>query len=189
MGADGQNGGWIFVPGRGALGVRRGKGDENSPRERALIRLSATVETPEGGGDMDTVGIWSKNCPNWLIVDLALQAYGKVSVPLYDTLGAESVEHVTNHSELTIIFAAPEHIPHLLTIAPKLKTLKTIVSIEDLSDEEKYVLSTWAKTQNLKVMDLAEVEESGKASLLDVVQPSDVVIEVWNRERLAYLKV
>ncbi|OSD07565.1 acetyl-CoA synthetase-like protein [Trametes coccinea BRFM310] len=124
-----------------------------------------------GGGDMDTVGIWSKNCPNWLIVDLALQAYGKVSVPLYDTLGADSVEHVTNHSELTIIFAAPEHIPHLLTVAPRLKTLKTIVSLECLSDEEKHVLSAWAKTQNLKVMDLAEVEELGNAKLLDVVPP------------------
>ncbi|CDO70862.1 hypothetical protein BN946_scf184801.g55 [Trametes cinnabarina] len=110
-----------------------------------------------GGRDMDTVGIWSKNCPSegncadWLIVDLALQAYGKVSVPLYDTLGADSVE-------MTVIFAAPEHIPFLLTIAPKLKTLKMIVSLEALSDEEKTVLSTWGKTQKLKVMDLGEGE-------------------------------
>ncbi len=64
-----------------------------------------------GGGDLSTVGIWSKNCPStyrvnlcktdpclpccpraidWQVVDLSLQAYGKVGVSLYDTLGKDS---------------------------------------------------------------------------------------------------
>ncbi|KAL1950764.1 hypothetical protein VTO73DRAFT_5888 [Trametes versicolor] len=122
-----------------------------------------------GGRELDTVGIWSKNCPNWLLVDLALQGYGKVSVPLYDTLGADSVEYVINHAELTVVYASPEHIPFLLTIAPKLPTLKLIISIEPLEDDEKRVMVAWGKTSNIKVKDIAEVEEFGRANLIDII--------------------
>jgi long-chain acyl-CoA synthetase len=60
-----------------------------------------------GGGEYPTVGLWSSNRPGkflalgivqsvnfhpeWVIVDLALNAYGKVGVSLYDTLGNDAV--------------------------------------------------------------------------------------------------
>lgn len=63
-----------------------------------------------GGHELDTVGIWSINRPGasihtnfqvhvltlapnqeWQLVDLALHAYKKVGVSLYDTLGKDSV--------------------------------------------------------------------------------------------------
>ncbi|KAI0712575.1 acetyl-CoA synthetase-like protein [Earliella scabrosa] len=133
----------------------------------ALHKLFQSKEL--GGGPLDTVGIWSKNCPNWLLIDLAAQAYAKVVVALYDTLGADSVEYVINHSDLSVVFAAPEHIPFLLTLSPKLPTLKMVVSIEPLEDDEKRVLNAWAKSRNLKFMDIAELEEFGRANLIDVI--------------------
>ncbi|KAI0771152.1 acetyl-CoA synthetase-like protein [Trametes elegans] len=150
-------------------------------RRRAIgSAVHALFQSGElGGGDLDTVGIWSKNCPNWLIVDLAMQAYGKVGVPLYDTLGADSVEHVINHAELTVVFAAPSHIPFLLTIASKLPTLKMIVSLEALEEDEKRVLTAWAKTANIKFQDIAEVEAFGRANLLEVIPAtSDTVATI-----------
>lgn len=61
-----------------------------------------------GGGEYETVGIWSPNRPGevqsilhllfwlmhdaeWQVIDIALQSYDKVSVSLYDTLGQDSV--------------------------------------------------------------------------------------------------
>lgn len=60
-----------------------------------------------GGGEYDTVGIWSVNRPGmscltngrcacltrleWQIVDIAAQSYNKVTVSLYDTVGNDSV--------------------------------------------------------------------------------------------------
>ena len=61
-----------------------------------------------GGGEYDTVGIWSQNrpgmfnlpflamgfrpsSPEWQIIEIALQSYNKVSVSLYDTLGNDAV--------------------------------------------------------------------------------------------------
>ncbi|KAI0664918.1 acetyl-CoA synthetase-like protein [Cubamyces menziesii] len=126
---------------------------------------------PLGGSDLPTVGIWSKNCPNWQIIDLALQAYGKVGVSLYDTLGKDSAEFIINHAELTVIFATPAHIPSLLKLAPKTPTLKMIVAMEPLSPETKGVLSAWGETVNVQIKELSELEEFGRANLIDVIPP------------------
>ncbi|KAH9854117.1 acetyl-CoA synthetase-like protein [Lenzites betulinus] len=125
-----------------------------------------------GGGDLPTVGIWSKNCPNWQVVDLALQAYGKVGVSLYDTLGKDSAEFIINHAELTVIFAAPMHIPSLIKLIPNCPTLKMIVAIEVLTPETKSVLCQWGETFGVQVKDIAEVEEFGRANLIDVITPT-----------------
>ncbi|KAH9925434.1 long-chain-fatty-acid-CoA ligase [Epithele typhae] len=111
-------------------------------------------------GDLETVGIWSKNCPNWLLVDLAMQAYQKVSVPLYDTLGADAVEHVVNHAGLSIIFAASEHVPHLLKLSPNTKT----------------TLTEWASTRGIKFTTMEEFEAFGRKNLTDVIYPSPSTI-------------
>lgn len=40
------------------------------------------------------VGLWSKNRDEWMIVDLACQAYGLCSVSLYETLGPDVAEYM-----------------------------------------------------------------------------------------------
>jgi long-subunit acyl-CoA synthetase (AMP-forming) len=40
------------------------------------------------------VFLYAKNCPNWTITDIACWNYGIVSIPLYDTLGAEAFFHI-----------------------------------------------------------------------------------------------
>ncbi|THH20373.1 hypothetical protein EW146_g977 [Bondarzewia mesenterica] len=122
-----------------------------------------------GGGDMQTVGIWSQNRPEWQLVELALNAYGKVGVSLYDTLGKDSVEYIINHAHLTVIFVTANHIPSLLKLVPRTPQLKMIVSLDDLSPETKQILTSWAETLSVQVKELHEVEEFGKANLLDLV--------------------
>ncbi|KAI0374775.1 acetyl-CoA synthetase-like protein [Pilatotrama ljubarskyi] len=125
-----------------------------------------------GGGDLPTVGIWSKNSPNWQIIDLALQAYAKVGVSLYDTLGKDSAEFIINHAELTVVFATSQHIPSLLKLAPKTPTLKMIIAMEDLTPEAKSVLSAWGETVNVQIKELSELEEFGRANLIEVIPPT-----------------
>ncbi|KAI9064324.1 acetyl-CoA synthetase-like protein [Trametes sanguinea] len=122
-----------------------------------------------GGGDLPTVGIWSKNSPTWQIIDLALHAYGKVGVSLYDTLGKDSAEFIINHAELTVVFATPDHIPALLKLAPQTPRLKMVIAMDPLSPETKSVLSAWGETVNVQVKDLSELEELGRANPVDVI--------------------
>ncbi|KAG8901575.1 hypothetical protein FRB99_005208 [Tulasnella sp. 403] len=116
--------------------------------------------------EFETVGIWSGNRPEWQIVDLACQAYRKVSVSLYDTLGPDVVEYITNHAEIPIVFASSSKLTSLLSLAPKTPTLKTIVSLDRLTPETKSVLTAWGKEKDVEVMDLPEFEALGAANLI-----------------------
>ncbi|OCB84221.1 acetyl-CoA synthetase-like protein [Sanghuangporus baumii] len=120
-----------------------------------------------GGGEMPTVGIWSQNRPEWQIIDLALHAYAKVGVSLYDTLGKDSVEYIINHAHLTVIFATVQHIPNLLALKSRVPMLRMVVSIDDLSEETKQVLTSWGALQDIQVKELRDLEEYGKANRIE----------------------
>ncbi|KAF9052692.1 hypothetical protein BJ165DRAFT_1442019 [Panaeolus papilionaceus] len=122
-----------------------------------------------GGGEFETVGIWAPNCPEWQIIDLGLASYQKVSVTLYDTLGKDSVEYIIDHSHLTIVFATSDHIPTLLKLAPRTPTLKYIVCVDTISLDAARLLREWSAAQGLTLKLLAELEQFGKAHLIDPI--------------------
>ena len=61
-----------------------------------------------------------------------------------------------NHSELSIVFATPDHIPALLKLAPKCPVLKMIVSMEPLSEQTRKVLAAWGETLNIQIKEMSE---------------------------------
>jgi long-chain acyl-CoA synthetase len=52
----------------------------------------------------DKVAIWSKNCAEWIISDLAIMMAGAVSVPLYPGQSKDTVHYVLEHSEAKVMF-------------------------------------------------------------------------------------
>lgn len=58
------------------------------------------------------IAILSKNCPHWVMADLAIMMSGHVSVPLYPTLPAETIREILTHSEARAIFIGKlDHFP------------------------------------------------------------------------------
>ena len=55
---------------------------------------------PEGA----KIALLSKNCAHWIMADVAIWMAGYVSVPLYPTLTAASVQQILDHSESKVIF-------------------------------------------------------------------------------------
>ena len=47
----------------------------------------------------DRVAILSKNCAHWIISDIALMLAGFVSVPIYPTANADTINYILKHSE------------------------------------------------------------------------------------------
>lgn len=47
-------------------------------------------------GQKSFVGIYSRNCTNWVVTALSCDAYSRVVVPLYDTLGPTAVAYAVN---------------------------------------------------------------------------------------------
>ncbi|KAG1896085.1 long-chain-fatty-acid-CoA ligase [Suillus fuscotomentosus] len=130
----------------------------------ALHRLFSQGELQ--GEDLQTVGIWSVNRPEWQLVELALHAYNKVGVGLYDTLGKDSVEYIINHAHLSIIFTMVDHIPALLKIAPKVAAMKMIVSFNNLSQDARKALVAWGETVGVQVKEFSEFEKYGEEHLM-----------------------
>lgn len=52
----------------------------------------------------DRVALFSKNCAEWFIADLAMMLAGLISVPLYPTQSPESIDYVLRHSACKAIF-------------------------------------------------------------------------------------
>jgi long-chain acyl-CoA synthetase len=122
-----------------------------------------------GGGELQTVGIWVPNCPEWQIVDIACQSYQKVTVSLYDTLGKDSVEFIINHAHITVLFVTSDHIPTLLKLVPKVPNLKMIVCVDIVPLNVAAVLKEWTESQGLVFGEFSELETYGKANLIEPI--------------------
>jgi len=52
----------------------------------------------------DRIAIMSKNCAEWIILDLAIMMAGMISVPIYHTASKQTIEYVLKHSEAKALF-------------------------------------------------------------------------------------
>ncbi|XP_058875748.1 long-chain-fatty-acid--CoA ligase 1-like [Acipenser ruthenus] len=115
------------------------------------------------------IGIFAQNRPEWTIAELACYTYSMVSVPLYDTLGAEAIAYIIEKAEIsTVICDTPEKAQLLLEYASKgVHQLKTIILI-DVFDLD---LVGRAKKLGVEVVSLREIESVGKVNRKNPVPP------------------
>ena len=50
------------------------------------------------------IGLLSKNCAEWFIVDLAIMLAGHISVPIYSTASSDTINYVLEHADCKVIF-------------------------------------------------------------------------------------
>lgn len=67
---------------------------------RKVAAYLIALDLPEGSH----IAILSKNCAEWFITDLAIMLAGHVSVPIYATAGAKTIEYVLEHAKCPVIF-------------------------------------------------------------------------------------
>lgn len=60
------------------------------------------------------IGIHAKNREEWIIADMANALYGFSMVPLYDTLGPETIGYVIEHSGIESCFVSKDTISQLI---------------------------------------------------------------------------
>ncbi|KND94500.1 Long chain acyl-CoA synthetase 7, peroxisomal [Tolypocladium ophioglossoides CBS 100239] len=132
-----------------------------------IVEIHQRIGHPQ---DKYGVGLWSQNRPEWQITDLALASQSLYTVSLYETLGPDATEYIVNHAELACVVCSLPHIPLLLKLAPRIPTLKLIVSMDPLDDGElethtkAAVLNALAAQHGIKVYSMQQVEEIGASS-------------------------
>ena len=50
------------------------------------------------------IGIYSNNCRDWFIADMAIMAAGHISVPIYPTANGKTITQILEHSETKLVF-------------------------------------------------------------------------------------
>lgn len=66
-------------------------------------RIAAYIKA-QNFPEKSQIALLSKNCAHFLMTDLAIWMAGHVSVALYPTLNADTVEYILNHSEAKMLF-------------------------------------------------------------------------------------
>ncbi|KAK4530292.1 hypothetical protein CCYA_CCYA04G1149 [Cyanidiococcus yangmingshanensis] len=82
----------------------------------------------------DRVGIYAKNCKEWMVVLLACSSRGLVPVPVYDSLGADSASFVVKHSEMKLLFTSIENLRRARESVGSLPIQVVILDAEEAVD-------------------------------------------------------
>ena len=88
----------------------------------------------------DHVALLSKNCAHWMMADLAIMMAGCISVPIYPTLGGDSINQILTHSQSKAVIIGKlddyskqkDSIPDIPTIGVELYGINERFSWEDL---------------------------------------------------------
>jgi len=102
-------------------------GDEEHSYESLLAqanRLAAHLQHNLGIRPGDRVGLWLKNCPQFVPSLFAVLASGAVVVPINNFLKPEEIRHVLDDADINVLIteaANAEHLPALLAFRPQLQ--------------------------------------------------------------------
>lgn len=94
------------------------------------------LKTGIGPGDMtvegrDKVALLSKNRPEWLMVDLAVQQIGAILTPIYPTINVHELEFILNDAQAKIAFVNDEELfLKVLSLKEKVPSLKEIYTFD-----------------------------------------------------------
>jgi long-chain acyl-CoA synthetase len=92
--------------------------------------ISQGDRTPEG---RDKIAIISENRPEWLMVDLAVQQIGAVSVPMYPTISANELKFLFQDAAIKIAFVGDEDLyTKVSSIRAELPDLQHVFTFDTL---------------------------------------------------------
>ncbi|MEO7961618.1 MAG: long-chain fatty acid--CoA ligase [Ginsengibacter sp.] len=87
--------------------------------------------SPEG---RDKIAVVSKNRPEWIMLDLAVQKTGAVLTPVYPTISESELQFVFNDAAVKIVFVNDKDLYEKLnTLRPGIPSLKEIYSFENIN--------------------------------------------------------
>nr|PVC54237.1 long-chain-fatty-acid--CoA ligase [Theileria orientalis] len=111
------------------------------------------------------VGLFLPSCEEWLVLEQACYGYGYTLVPIYNTLGDESILYILSNTELEVVFCTEETGKNLLRILAKgteKQFLNTLVLVDTTSVPKEFANSP----RGLKFMLWSEFMAKGEKDVL-----------------------
>ncbi|MBC3541412.1 AMP-dependent synthetase/ligase [Rufibacter sediminis] len=144
--------------------------------QEKVNQLSAgllAVGISRGDGSLegrDKVTIISQNCPEWMLVDLAIQQVGAVSVPVYPNINQNELQFILQDAGIKMAFvgdaALYEKLKSLQPQLPELKAIYTFQPVEGASHWSELPLAVDAASQEQIESCRELVQETDLATIL-----------------------
>lgn len=114
---------------------------------------------PRTNEELVCVGLISRNRKEWSIADFACALYGRVSVPLYETLGSQAMAHIIKQTAMQAVICSVEAALRLAKLHKenRFPALKKLILMDSASAE----LVATAKEGELVLIDLQEMYQKG----------------------------
>jgi len=126
-------------------------------------------ESIGGEKNMRFMGVLSKNREEWIVTSLGCQMDSVIIVPLYDTLGINSIEYILNQTELTTIVAETKNLNLLLKMKEQniLGKVKNVIYLKCNEDKEEIIEEIKEKLikLDLNVINFETIISTGKKCL------------------------
>ena len=134
------------------------------------------------------IALLSKNCAHWIMADLAIMMAGHISIPLYPTLTASSIQQILEHSGAKVIIIGKldlydlqkDGIPaHLIKIGIETYGVHEKKSWENLIKTEKPIseIHSWKKEDLLTIIYTSGTTGKPKG-VMHTVEAFDTVVQV-----------
>ncbi len=86
----------------------------------------------ESYGKNDNIGIFSSNCPEWTVTDLAILNIRAVSVPFFSTASREQCKYIVDETAMKLMFVGDQiQLDNALWLLDNTKSLQRIVVFND----------------------------------------------------------
>jgi long-chain acyl-CoA synthetase len=115
-------------------------------------------------GDMtaenrDKIAVLSKNRPEWVMLDLAVQQTGAILTPIYPTINVQDLEFILKDAQVKIVFVNDEELFHkVLSVKERVPCLQEIYTFEHVANARhwKDIVSLADEAALQKVQSIAE---------------------------------
>jgi len=97
-----------------------------------------------GQGDMtaegrDKVAILSKNRPEWIMVDLAVQKIGAILTPIYPTINVNELEYILNDAQVKIVFVHDQESYHkVLSLKERVPSIQEVFTFDQVVNSKHW---------------------------------------------------
>ncbi len=135
-----------------------------------LLRLGISCGdmSPEG---MDKIALISKNCPQWVMIDLAVQQIGAVLTPVYPTITVNELEFVLNNAQVKVIFVSNEDLFHkVMSIRDRLPGLREVYTLDEIPG---------AKNWKELLQETTEAELAGIRAIAQKIRHEDLATIIY----------
>eukprot|EP00792_Barthelona_sp_PAP020_P005434 TRINITY_DN2647_c0_g1_i1.p1 TRINITY_DN2647_c0_g1~~TRINITY_DN2647_c0_g1_i1.p1 ORF type:complete len:621 (+),score=148.63 TRINITY_DN2647_c0_g1_i1:594-2456(+) len=128
----------------------------------------------------DRIAILSTNSYYWIVVDLACQRLGVITVPIYTNIDLDSVQYILHDSGARFLFCSQDKLKDANTVLPTLSEMEKIF-VMDVYPWESHVANNSGFAFDSCVSELLNISEytDDMMALPDLSDPEDIATLVY----------